>query len=187
MQNFQKTESSKPIAWLHQIADIPGGGVIEYEGDGVPAGTPVSIVNGRFKKYRFAVVETLAADDATSIRIHKGHELKVGDVIKPRGGAGVSKAIATLVTTEDDYDTITVAVTLGVQLEVGDMLVIADKVGSSAVDKYEPPVGLTGEDVIEVEDGNVGVSVWVIGVLKKEYQHPLFEYLRGDIPGIITV
>ena len=87
----------------------------------VPEGTAMAFdeATRKAKPLRVATVQANAANDATDIKIKKGHLLVVGAVIGAVIG-GAAYAITAIDTTNADYDLITVGTTLGVALAAGD-------------------------------------------------------------------
>lgn len=190
MQNTRTTESVLPIPFLTVLEDWVGGIVVaaaDLTQTSLPAGTPVGKdTNGLFHVIKQATLQANATDSATSYRVEKGHNLKVGDFIT-NDLSGAAYAILTLTTTVTDYDTITVGTTLGVALTAGD--VIFEALAESASDsiwKYTP-VGLTGHAIDIVAGSNPAVDCIVRGTVNTAVAPDYHADLKAALPQFIFV
>ncbi len=188
MQNFLETEELRPIVWIDKIEDIPGGVVVavaDLTQDHVDAGTPIGEdVNGLFHVVKTAEMYDDATDSATDYPVKKGHNFKVGDYFT-NGLLKAAHAITAIVTTEDDYDTISLGTTLGEALAEGDIVfeALADSASTSAF-KYTPKA-LTGFAFDIVEDDNHFVDAIRIGSLYESLAPPIHASIKTALPLII--
>ena len=116
--------------------------------------------------YRFEVYED-AASSATTYKIVKDagvyNQLEVGMVLMKMpttlAGTGVAYAVATLDTSNADYDAITVATTLGA-VTAGDILAEGASVGTGKA-LNAVAVGLSYDDRF-IEDDSLGYAISVV-------------------------
>ena len=161
---------------VHKIADIRGGvsvNVSELTQDYLPAGTPISKpASGIAHVVKFAVLQANAANDATTLKIVKGHNLKVGDNVFAVSG-GKCYAISAISTSNTAYDEITIGTTLGVALTAGAAIYQGNTTGASAgAFKYEP-FAITGTGSVVKGDTNVIVDAWIHAVTTGNELPPL--------------
>ena len=155
------------------LEDIPGGGVVDPDdfktttlvmGEGALLGRDT---NGILHLTKTAKLQANAADNATSYRVLKGHDFKVGDFIVDSALSGASKAIATIVTTEDDYDTFTVAVTLGHAVTTAECLVQAvDGQAAGSAVYFADPIGIA-LNAVDLTKDNLGCGLLVRGTVNE--------------------
>lgn len=135
----------------------------------LPAGMPVSIDEATRTAticYRFEVYED-AASSATTYKIVKDagvhNQLEVGMVLMKMpatlAGTGVAYAVATLDTSNADYDSFTVATTLGA-VTAGGILAEGASVGTGKALKAVA-VGLSYDDRF-IEDDSLGYAISVV-------------------------
>lgn len=153
---------------VHKIADIRGGvsvDVSELTQDYLTAGTPISKpIQGIAHVVKFAILQANAANDATILKVLKGHNLKVGDKVFAVKG-GKNYAISAIDTTNSAYDEITVATTLGVALSAGTAIYqgVANTGATAGAFLYEPfAIVGTGSEV--KGDTNVITDAWIHAV-----------------------
>lgn len=190
MQNTRTTESVLPIPFLTVLEDWVGGIVVaaaDLTQTSLPAGTPVGKdTNGLFHVIKQATLQANATDSATSYRLEKGHNLKVGDFVTD-ALSGAAYAVLTLTTTNADYDTITVGTTLGVAFSAGD--VIFEALAESATDsvfKYTP-VGLTGHAIDIVAGSNPTVDCIIRGTVNTAVAPDYATAVKTALPHFIFV
>lgn len=183
------TEPNRPFT--HIDADIPNFGGIKVgseltEGGILKEGTPVAKddTDGLAHVLKFAVVYEAAGNTATDIKVEKGSNLEVGDLICVAAG-GASYAITTITTTNTSYDVITIGTTLGVAIAVGAVIYQSDKssgAASGASPKYKA-IGLVGESY------TIEKNLWVRVVTRGQAVESLMPYkigkdIKDSLPGI---
>lgn len=174
--------------FIHKTADIRGGVSIvtsELNNDFIPEGTVIGAPeSGKCHVVKFALVQANAANDATTIKIYKGHNFKVGDKVFAVEG-GKNYAISAIDTTNADYDEITVGTTLGVALtkDVSYIFQGVATTGASAGAFLHTPAAIVGTGV-KANDGNAITDAWVIGVTKG-LTLPALVY--GKLKGIVNI
>lgn len=145
---FRKKETEFQYApvIVKVIEDVAGGGTIaraELKGviDELPPGVVVGVdSNGLYHAVKTAKVTEIAAADAVAYKVDKNHVFKVGEAVT---NGGDLKAAADVISAIDksnaDYDTITLAGTIGAAA-VGDVLVLASAkaAAEAAAFKYVP-------------------------------------------------
>lgn len=181
------SDSATKSAFLKKLADIPGGVSIvgaELVQDYIPEGTPISKPdsNGKSHVVKFALVQANATDAATKIKIYKGHNFKIGDVVCA-GESSSAYAITAISTSNTAYDELTVGTTLGVALTADTSYIFeASTSGASgSVLKYQPfaLVG-TGKKV----EGNIDTDAVVFALTKGNVLPSL---IAGKLSGIINL
>ena len=130
----------------------------------VPPGAFIGIdTDGKGHVLKSAALLAVAANNATTYRIGKTHQFKVGLFVTSKDKASVKAyAITAIDVTNADYDTVTVGTTLGVALAVGDNLIevkAEDAVGGAGELMYSP-VGISKREIITTgSTASVGVLV----------------------------
>lgn len=167
MKNTLTSESRGLVAFATKLETVPGGrtiAVADLVQATLLAGTPVGKdANGLGHVVKVAVVHAEAANDATTIKVKKLHDLKVGNHICSAEGAK-AQTITAIDTTNATYDTITIGTTLGVVIAANAHIyeaAAASQETASAL-KYTPD-GLVGEDVTLQAGGSNLASVVVRG------------------------
>lgn len=115
---------------VKRIADIPGGVTVknaEILGDVLKDATVISAPdsNGIAHLVKWAVVQAAAAANATTIRVLKGSDIKVGETLAVDNPRCIPAAITAITTRATGYDTVTLEAALGVAVNVGDILFLA--------------------------------------------------------------
>lgn len=174
---------------MHRVADIRGGvsvNVSELNVDYLPEGTVIGKAdsNGISHVVKFAKVQANVTDSATKIKVYKGHNFKVDDVVMAAED-GKAYAITAISTSNDAYDELTVGTTLGVALTKDESYIFqaAASGASGAALKYEP-VAITGTGVAVDPKSNLVVDAWVIAVTKGNAVPAL---LDGKLKGVINL
>lgn len=130
-------------------------------GDHIPAGTVLNFDEATrvAKVLKTATVHATAASNATEYQVKKGHLFKVGDKIAKVAG-GVATTISTIVTTNADYDVITVAATLTAAAE-WDVLFESSATGATAAALAVAPKGLlrSSLDIVAGFNHQVGAVI----------------------------
>lgn len=126
------------------------------------------------KVCKVAVAQANAANNATTYRVRKGHTLKVGSSVKV--ATGTAQAIATLDTSNPNYDEFTVGTTLGVAVTAGDAIYVDD-------------AGFTGTKGLLYDDtvvkGQTPVAVVLRGTVYERRISPVPASLKTALPHII--
>ena len=168
----ESSEYQNPLVIVNSIEDKVGGGTIAkadlVSADELKPGAVVGEdANGLLHVVKTLKVYEAATNTATSIKVFKGHEAKVGDVISNSKFAGASVAITAINTSNADYDTITVGATIGVVLNVGDVLVQANAAAAAGAGVYKyTPMGITIA-AVDLTVANQGTGVMVRGTVKE--------------------
>ena len=115
---------------VKRIADIPGGVTVknaEILGDVLKDATVITKPddNGITHIVKWAVVQAQAAYNATSVRVLKGSDIKVGETLAVDNPRCIPSAITAIDTTKTGYDTVTLEAALGVDVNTGDALFLA--------------------------------------------------------------
>lgn len=182
----KRKDSNLPRVFVHKVADIRGGVSVatadlnvDFLHEGRILGAPV---NGICHVVKFAFVQTAASNTDTVIKVLKGHDFKVGDVVFAAEG-GKAYPITAIEGSNASYDAITVGTTLGVALAVGAAIFHGKEEGASkGAFKYEPlSVVGTGKPVLP--NHNLDTDAWVIGVTKGNNVPAL---IAGKLKGIIN-
>ncbi len=105
-----------PKVLMHKIADIRGGvsvNVSELGDDYLPEGAVLSApVSGVCHVVKVAVAYEAAAADATTLKVKKGHNFQVNDIITPDAG-GKSVKVTAIDKSNASYDAFTIAEAVG--------------------------------------------------------------------------
>lgn len=142
MYRKKQTEFQYAPVIIKVIEDVTGGGTIaraELKGviDELPPGVVVGAdSNGLYRVVKTAKVNAIAAADAVAYQVEKNHVFKVGEAVT-NGGAleGAADVISAIDKSNADYDTITLAGTIGAAA-VGDVLVLAEKKAAAGASKF---------------------------------------------------
>ncbi len=149
---FKKEKEFQYHPGIEQIiSDVIGGGTIARSDmtgvafDGIPLDElpPLCIV-GQDSKGLWHVVKTAkiyadAAANTVTYKVKKNHLFKAGEVTTKSGLEGIANTISSIDKSNDEYDSVKVASTLGA-LSEGDVLVLAsaDADAGDAAYLYEP-------------------------------------------------
>lgn len=146
MYRKKETEFQYAPVIIKIIEDVTGGGTIaRAELKGVIGELPPGVVvgvdsNGLYHVVKTAKVSAVAAADAVAYQVEKNHVFKVGEAVT-NGGAleGAADVISAIDKSNADYDTITLAGTIGAAAK-GDVLVLATAkaAAEAATFKYAP-------------------------------------------------
>ncbi len=167
------------LAWRKMLADIPNGGsikVADIRTDILYDGTPVyKGEDNLWHPIYTAVMQANAGASATSYKVLKGHNLKVGDTVY--NGSSHHSTISAITTSNAAYDEITVAATL-TAASAGDVLVVGDNL----------PKGLViGHHVVEA-DMNLETGIGVIGTVMEVFMKTsLSTAQKAALSGIVFV
>lgn len=187
MTVIKRKDTSLKKVFVHRVADVRGGVSVatsELNVDFIEEGTVISApVSGISHVVKYALVQANAANSAVKIKIYKGHNFQVGDVIMAAEN-GAAYAITAIATSNSAYDELTIGTTLGVALtaDVSYIYAAAESGASGAALKYEPfAVVGTGKPVVKGQ--NVDTDAWIIGVTKG---NSLPALIAGKLKGIIN-
>lgn len=180
----RRKDTRLPRVFVHKIADIRGGvsvNVTELGSDFLLEGTVLSApIEGICHVVKVAEVTAAVGATSKTIKVKKGHQFKVGDVVLlTEGSKGVT--ITKIDTATKDYDTLTVDAAIG-EIAIGGFLTEAAAAGDTAALKYQPfaEVG-TGKPVRQGQ--NLDTDAWVIGVTKG---NALPDFIATKLKGIIN-
>lgn len=145
----------------------------------VPAGTPIGFDESTRVATvgKFAVAQATATNTATEYKILKGHKIAVGMEIMS-GAAATARAITAIDQTNADYDLVTVGITLGVVIGVGDSIYVNDA-------GYTKLKGLLYEDAIIDSNGVADISVVIHGTVYARRIVPVPTSVQARLPLII--
>lgn len=139
------TESPKPIIFNKIIEDLPGGVLLartdlpttaEEVGEGTLIAEDAT-TKGLYHVAKTAVVQEALAGAATALKVKKNHLFVVGDFIS---NGIASTEITAIVTTNADYDLLTLTAQLSASTTPIDTVLIqgGSEVATGAVAKYTP-------------------------------------------------
>ena len=189
-------ENRQIHALIQNIADIPGGLTIAtadlIPGSILREGTVVSTKdqNGLSHVIKTAKVYEAANANATSIKVEKGSQLKVGDIIaKTINGAAV--AIAAITTSNASYDTLTVTLNsstgLGA-LTAGDALVeVAEAAAESGAALKYTPLAMVADSHDVLANDNLWIPAIVMGTFKLSVIPAISDDILSKLKGIIVL
>ena len=185
MTVIKRKDSKLPRVFVHKVADIRGGVSVatselnvDFLAEGRIIGAPVDGISHAVK---YAKVHTAAGATATSIKVLKGHDFKVGDIVFAAKG-GAAYAITAIDTANADYDAITVGTTLGAIAKDAYIFQSAESGAAAGAFKYAPfAVVGTGKPVIS--GSNLDTDAWVIGVTRGNEVPAL---VAAELPCIIN-
>ena len=183
----KRKDSNLPRVFVHKVADVRGGvsvAIADLNVDFLSEGRVVSApVSGVSHVVKYAKVQANATDTAVKIKVYKGHDFKVDDVICAAEN-GAAYAITAIATSNAAYDEITIGTTLGVALSKDTSFIYhaAESGASGAALKYEP-LALVGTGKPVVSGHNIDTDAWVIGVTKG---NALPSLIASKLKGIIN-
>lgn len=148
------------------------------EGEVIPAGTPIGFSEATRKAMvcKVCVAQANAANNATSYKVLKKSLAKVGMLIN--SGSGTAQAITAIDKTNADYDTLTVATTIGVAVTAGDSIFVSDA-------GYTGLKGLLYEDAIIGSNGIADIAVVLRGTVYARRITPIPATIQAKLPLII--
>lgn len=183
----KRKDSKLPRVFVHKVADIRGGVSVaiadlnvDFLAEGRVIGAPVS---GICHVVKYAKVQANASNSDVKIKVYKGHDFKVGDVVCAAEN-GAAYTISAIDTTKTGYDEITVGTTLGVALSKDVSFIFQAKAeGASGAALAHEPFALVGTGKPVIANHNVDTDAWVIGVTKG---NDLPALIAGKLKGIIN-
>lgn len=181
----RRRDDNFPRVVVHKMADISGGVSVdtkELGGDILLEGTPLSApVNGVCHAVKIARVVGDVGATEKSVKIAKGHNFRVNDVVMI-DEAKVATKISKIDDTAKDYDTITIKAELG-ELKKGAILVEAKEESANAsVLKYHP-IAIAGQNVAIEPKSNLIVDAWVFAVTTG---HSLPSCISKSLTGVVN-
>nr|DAR10741.1 MAG TPA: Head fiber protein [Caudoviricetes sp.] len=181
----RRRDDNLPRIVVHKVADIRGGVSVdtkELGGDVLLEGTPLSApVNGVCHAVKIARVVGDVGATEMSIKIAKGHNLRVDDAVMA-DEAKVATKITKVDDTAKDYDTITLKAAIG-ELKKGTIIVEAKEESSNASALKYQPVAIAGHNVVIEPKSNLIVNAWVIAVTTG---HALPSCIRKTLTGVVN-
>lgn len=184
----RRKETSTVRVIMHRIADIRGGVSLvttELAQNFVKEGTPISLPdsNGKCHVVKFAKVQANATNSDTDIKVHKGHNFKVGDIVCAVEN-GKAYAISAITTTNSGYDVITVETTLGVALTADTSFIFQAKAAGASGSKLKhEPAAIVGTGKVVEPNSNFDTDAWLIAVTKG---NELPSLIANKLKGIIN-
>lgn len=183
----RRKDTQTPRVLMHKLADIRGGvsvNVTELGGDFLPEGAVLSApIDGICHVVKIAKLTEEAGSSDTTIKVAKGHNLLVGDVVMADEG-GKAYPITKIDKTNSASDAVTVSTTLGVKIEKDAFLIQAKAESSTTASalKYVPlAISGTGKPVVQGQ--NFDTDAWVMAVTKG---NPLPDCVKKHLTGIIN-
>lgn len=167
----RRKDTKVPRVFMHKIADIRGGvsvKISELGGDYLHEGAVLSAAdNGICHVVKIAEVVEQTENSATAIKVKKGHNFVIGNIVMADEGKNAYAITGIDTTGSKTYDTITVKTTLGEVIPIGGFLIEAkaESTATTSALKYIPQsmVG-TGKPIVSGQ--NIDTDAWVIGVTK---------------------
>lgn len=167
----RRKDTKIPRVFMHKVADIRGGvsvKISELGGDYLHEGAVLSAAdNGICHVVKIAEVVEQAENNATAIKVKKGHNFVIGNFVMADEGKNAYAITGIDTTGNKTYDTITVKTTLGEVIPIGGFLIEAkaESTATTSALKYIPQsmVG-TGKPIVSGQ--NIDTDAWVIGVTK---------------------
>lgn len=168
-------------AMVANLADLPNGITLNQSelvnGSSVPEGALVGVDNsGMGHLVKTAEIYENAAAAATSYKLKKGSQFKVGDVVMLSVGGAAYAITAIDRESSTVYDTITVGTTLGAAT-AGAVLKQATAAGASSTTLKYAPVAILG-DGYDVDGTNQFVVAVTIGQFKEALVAPIDSALK---------
>lgn len=191
----RKGENRYVHSLIQNLADIPGGVTVQtselIHGSVLLEGTVISTKDtaGICHVIKTAKVVATAAKDSTTIKVAKGSQLKVGDILtKTKGKAAV--AIKSIDYTDTTFDLITINLneTTGLEaLVAGDALVQAKAAGANGSEFKYKPLAMVGDFHDVKADDNLWVPAVVIGTFKASVIPAISTELLAELKGIVVL
>lgn len=182
----RKKDSRVVKCVLHRTADIPGGvtvSVANLGGSALFEGTPLGKgANGLFVVCKTAQIITTAGSTATTYEVAKGHHFKVGDYFATDACEG--KAITAIDKSNAAKDVITLAATLGAEVEAG---TCAFEASGANKNVKVAPVAIAGSNWDVKEGDNLFVDAWVIGVVRESNAPAVNDAIKAALKTIVYV
>ncbi len=153
---------------ITELMDKPGGGTLKMEGLDRTKGfiAPGCFVGetstGLLQLIVGAVLFADAANNAVNYKVKKGHQVKVGMFLAGDADGSKAYAVTKIVTTDPEFDTITVGTTLGVTLKGNQALyeVKAEDAVGNAGELQVKPLGIAKNEIdLSVNHPVTGVSL----------------------------
>ena len=183
-------DSERPLMLEKLIEDLPGGGTIEPDDfksdtEEMSEGAILAVdANGLHHLVKTAELFEAAAVDATTYKVKKNHEFKVGNFFMDAAKTSKAYAITAIDTSNVDYDVITVGTSLGVILAEGAVMVeAAAKATSTGGGSYKyTPEGIALNSVDLTKD-NLGCGILVRGtVVESLLPYPVNSNIKALLP-----
>lgn len=129
-------------------------------GDTLPAGTPMYYdeATRTAKPLKTAEFYAGATNVAVVYQFKKGHKFVIGDIITASIG-GVAHTITAIDTSNANYDSVTIDVTLGVTFVAGDTVFHSLAAGAAAGAYYVTPKGLLFQTYDVALNNNVAIVI----------------------------
>lgn len=167
----RRKDTKVPRVFMHKVADIRGGVSVktsELGGDYLHEGAVLSAAdNGICHVVKIADVVEQAETAATTIKVKKGHNFVIGNIVMANEGKKAYEITGIDTSGSKTFDTITIKTALGEIIPIGGFLIEAkaESTTTTSTLKYVPQsmVG-TGKPIASGQ--NIDTDAWVIGVTK---------------------
>lgn len=153
---------------INELVDKPGGGTLKIgdldrsKGSIAPGFFVGETEAGLLQMIVGAVLFADAANNAVNYKVKKGHQVKVGMFLAGDAEGSKAYAVTKVVTTDAEFDTITLGTTLGVTLKAGKSLYEVkeeDEVGDAGELQIKP-LGIAKNEIdLSVNHPVTGVSL----------------------------
>lgn len=166
--------------------DIPGGVTVSIAtlgGSSLAEGTPIGapdVATGLCKVVKTAKVVTIASGAAVAYEVAKGHHFKVGDYFTINANNG-KQITAIDKTTYTDKDVITVGVTLGAAVAVGD---VAYEVTGANTTLAVTPFAIVGSSYDVLAGETIAVDAWLNQLVKESVAPGVTAAIKTALKGI---
>lgn len=183
----KRKDTALARVFVHKVADIRGGVSVntsELNVDFLKEGRVISApASGVCHVVKYALVQTNAGNTATKIKVYKGHDFKVDDVVCA-AESSTAYAITSIDSSNAAYDEITIGTTLGTALtkDVSYIFQAKEAGASGSLLKYQP-FALVGTGKPVVANQNLDTDAWIIGVTKG---NALPSLIAGKLNGIFN-
>ncbi len=153
---------------INETIDKPGGGTLKIgsldrsKGSIAPGFFVGETEKGLLQMLVGAVLFADVANNAVNYKVKKGHQVKVGMFLAGDAEGSKAYAVTKVVTTDAEFDTITLGTTLGVTLKTGQSLyeVKAEDAVGDAGELQVKPLGIAKNEIdLSVNHPVTGVSL----------------------------
>lgn len=183
----RRKDSNLAKVFVHKVADIRGGVSVntselnvDYLAEGRVISAPAS---GIAHVVKYALVQANAANNAVKIKIYKGHDFKVNDVVCA-AESSTAYAITAIDTSNTAYDEITIGTTLGSALTKDVSYIFqAKEAGASGSELKYKPFAVVGTGKPVIANQNLDTDAWIIAVTKG---NELPSLIAGKLNGIFN-
>lgn len=166
----KESDTSGKVVFDMILEDWVGGAILDRtrlktDETEIPAGSLLYIADGVAEIVKTGTIQD--GGSATGIRVDKTHQFNVGDIVT-LGTSVHAEYIASITTTEDDYDTITIGTTLGSTPAAGEVLYEAASHTGANTSTLKYTANAVLRQTTNVENANNQVSGVVRGSVREE-------------------